>query len=723
MPDEVTRARTSRLGFLAEASKAFAASLDFHTTLTSVARLAVPHIADWCVVDVVEADGSLRRLAVVHVDPAKVELAEELQRRYPSDPDNPAGVNAVIAGGQSVLIPEIPESAVLAAARDAEHVRLLQALGIRSYMIVPLKGRTRTLGVITMVAAESERRFGPEDLTLAEELAARGAQAIDNAVLFRQAQRLAAIFTVAPDPILILDQAGGIADLNPAAETDFGWQRAELLGRSLLTLLAPEAAGPAADWLAALWQGAGVAPLPIRARGRGGEMRHVLAAAALQNDETDRPTAAVVLLKDVTAMRLAQERLEASLAQFELIIQVGPLILAARSRRELFTAVAEYLAGRFGYDAVSLLSVNQAAGCLELQARAGYGNELVPADFRIPLGRGISGQVALHGRAELVPDVSGDPRHLTAAPGLRFGSEVDVPVIVQGRVVAVICAMSRTAGALREEHRSALETIAHRAALGLEMLALYEELQAKNEEMEAFLYAASHDLRSPLINVLGFSQELQLAGVELRRWAERAAASPEARAEVEALFAEDIQPALRFIGAAVKKMEVLVDGLLLLSRIGRQPLVLQTVAVADLIQEVLDGMQAELAGAEVVVGHQPPVAAEPGRLSQVFANLIGNAVRYADPTRPCRIEIRGESRGEWCRYCVADNGIGIAREHTEQIFKPFHRLDPGDGKGGHGLGLSIVDRIVRRHGGRLSVESTPGAGSRFWLELPREKEM
>src|SRR5215212_9333280 len=172
--------------FLAEVGASLSSSLDYRTTLAHVAHLAVPFLADWCVVDILkEEDGSLERLAVAHQDPEKVALVHELQKRYPPDPDAPRGVGQVSRTGRSELVPEIPESLLGEAARDAEHREILRGLGLKSYMIVPLVARGRTLGAISLVSAESGRRYGEAELELAQELARRAALAVDNARLYR----------------------------------------------------------------------------------------------------------------------------------------------------------------------------------------------------------------------------------------------------------------------------------------------------------------------------------------------------------------------------------------------------------------------------------------------------------------------------------------------------------------------------------------------------------
>jgi signal transduction histidine kinase len=182
----------ARPRFLAEASRVLAGSLDYETTLATVARLAVPALADRCVVDLLDPDGSIRLVAVAHVDPAKEELMRELRRRYPPDPSRTYGLWRGLRRGRPELVPEVGDARLEAIAHDADHLRLLRELGFRSSMFVPLLARNRTLGQLIFHVAESGRRYGPDDLALAEDLAARCALAIDNARLYREAQEQAA---------------------------------------------------------------------------------------------------------------------------------------------------------------------------------------------------------------------------------------------------------------------------------------------------------------------------------------------------------------------------------------------------------------------------------------------------------------------------------------------------------------------------------------------------
>lgn len=172
------------LRFLSDASRSLAALVDYRSTLQKVAALAVPDFADWCSVDMVGKGGELDRLAVAHADPDKQSLAIELAKRYPPDPTVPYGPLQVLRTGEPELMTAIPEELILRAARDDEHLRILRALGLKSYICVPLVGKDRIVGVLTFIAAESGRRFGPEDLATAEDLAHRASIAIENARLY-----------------------------------------------------------------------------------------------------------------------------------------------------------------------------------------------------------------------------------------------------------------------------------------------------------------------------------------------------------------------------------------------------------------------------------------------------------------------------------------------------------------------------------------------------------
>jgi PAS domain S-box-containing protein len=175
--------------FLADASRILTSSIDYPTTLTNVAHLAVPSLADWCGIYLLDEQQAIALLAVAHSDPAKVALAQALFQQYPPAFTAPSGIGAVLRTGRAEVVAELSDAMLVAAAQDATHLELLRTLGFVSIMIVPLIARGRTLAALTFVSSQPERRYGADDLQVAEELALRAAQAIDNAQLYQDMQQ------------------------------------------------------------------------------------------------------------------------------------------------------------------------------------------------------------------------------------------------------------------------------------------------------------------------------------------------------------------------------------------------------------------------------------------------------------------------------------------------------------------------------------------------------
>ncbi|MCC5597939.1 AAA family ATPase [Nostoc favosum] len=178
-----------RATFLAQVSATLASSLNYESTLASVANLVVPYFADWCAVDLLQDNQSINRVAVAHRDPEKVKLAWELYQRYPRKLDADEGVSKVLRTGLAEMVAEISDAALAAAIPDAEHLSIVRELGLKSCIILPLMARERIFGAISFVTAESERRYSTADLSLAEDVAHRAAIAIDNARLYQEAQQ------------------------------------------------------------------------------------------------------------------------------------------------------------------------------------------------------------------------------------------------------------------------------------------------------------------------------------------------------------------------------------------------------------------------------------------------------------------------------------------------------------------------------------------------------
>jgi PAS domain S-box-containing protein len=245
------------------------------------------------------------------------------------------------------------------------------------------------------------------------------------------------------------------------------------------------------------------------------------------------------------------------------------------------------------------------------------------------------------------------------------------------------------------------------------------ELTQKNKELEGIVYAASHDLRSPLINIEGFSRKIAKSCGQLEALLSGPQPMEQAIPEALEILRRAIPTALDFISSSTAKMDMLLKGLLKLSRLGRAPMTTETLDMNRLLGQVTAAMhfQIQNCGGSIQIDPLPPCQGDAGQVNQIFSNLIDNAIKYRDPDRPLTLQISGSLDGNQVVYLVTDNGIGIASEHVERIWEVFHRLNPQQSEG-EGLGLTIVRRLIDRNSGTIRVESTPGAGSTFIVSLP-----
>ena len=215
--------QAARVQFLADATSKLSESLDYQRTLVEVARMAVPDFADWCAIDLVE-DERLHRLAVEHVDPAKVALAVDLEGRYPSQRDVRGGVWTVVRTGEPLLLPEVTDEMVSGSARDEQHLQVLRQLQLRSVLVVPLSARGAVHGVMTWVMAESDRRYDARDLSFAVDLGRRAAIAIDNSRLHTETLEAAVRLQHAVLPVLPAEFPGWEIGsyFSPAGQAEVG---------------------------------------------------------------------------------------------------------------------------------------------------------------------------------------------------------------------------------------------------------------------------------------------------------------------------------------------------------------------------------------------------------------------------------------------------------------------------------------------------------------------
>ncbi len=246
------------------------------------------------------------------------------------------------------------------------------------------------------------------------------------------------------------------------------------------------------------------------------------------------------------------------------------------------------------------------------------------------------------------------------------------------------------------------------------------EIQEANDEIQKFAYVVSHDLRSPLVNVMGFTNELDMIRAEYaalhRPSADPLATPPRDIAQIDADFAESLD----FIKQSTSKMDRLINAVLKLARSGQRQFQYEELDMTAIVQGIATALthQAVASNAEIAVEPLPALVGDRLSVDQIFANLLDNAVKYLDPARAGRIVVRGKAGHNFVRYDVVDNGRGIDAADLQRIFELFRRAGPQD-RPGEGIGLAHIRALIRRLGGRIGCQSELGKGTTFTVWLPQ----
>lgn len=298
-------------------------------------------------------------------------------------------------------------------------------------------------------------------------------------------------------------------------------------------------------------------------------------------------------------------------------------------------------------------------------------------------------------------------------------SFIDVPLLAADELIGVLTLASGRPAAFNSDHIAVAREVATQLALAIQQARLYEKvrryagdleqrvtertsaLQEVVSEMESFSYTVSHDLRAPLRAMQGFADAL------LEEYADR--------------LDETGRDYSRRIAAAAQRMDDLIQDLLIYGRLSRARLQPQRVSLETVVEIALSQLEIELKErqAEITVEEGlPDVLGHQSTLVQVVVNLLSNAIKFVAPGVLPRVCLKPETRGSRVRLWIEDNGIGVAPEHQERIFRIFERLHSFDTYPGTGIGLAFVHKGISRMGGSTGLESSPGQGSRFWLELP-----
>ena len=252
---------------------------------------------------------------------------------------------------------------------------------------------------------------------------------------------------------------------------------------------------------------------------------------------------------------------------------------------------------------------------------------------------------------------------------------------------------------------------------------IQEEIKDKNKELENYLYVASHDLRSPLVNIQGFSQRFKKQSDAIKNALAESQQKAETKQSLDRITNEDIPKTLNFILSNVSKMDSLINGLLQISRTGRVAMIIRKVDMNHLMKTIIAGYNFQITefSAKVIIEDLSDCYGDENQLNQLFSNIISNALKYRDSSRKLVIEIASRVQFNKVIYSVKDTGIGIGSRHLEKIWNVFYRVDSASREVGEGIGLSIAKRIIDKHKGKIWAESEEGKGSIFYIELQKNQ--
>src|SRR5215207_2895913 len=693
------------LRFLAESGATLSSPLDYRDTLANVARLAVPILADWCAVDVMEEDGSVERLAVEHSDPEMVALAYELQERFPSDPEATRGVRKVLQTGEPDMMAEIPDELLDQAAMDVEHRTIMRELGVRSYMVVPMVVRGRSHGAITLVSAESGRRYEETDLRLAEELARRAALAVDNAKLYEEAQREIAERREAEEALLqsegryrtVVKQAAEgifivdidtklIIEANAAYRNLLGYTAQDMLGLGLTLYDVVAHDRKSIDLYLEQIQEEGVHFI--------GERRHRRKDGSLVDVEVSSSVisygggeALCVIVHDITERKRSAERLQRSLDALLGLYEAGQILSSSLEREEIGSRLLE-IASRVSNLTAAVLAVPGEDGELRIWRSTGL--------------EGLRRQIRFSSEAVAARRKALETRKYQAVrlrqPGDADESQLvslNLPLLVRGRLIGVLEAYGPEA-LMERQYEETLISLANQGASALENARLYAELAERENRLQdlirKLITAQEEERRKVSYEVHdGLAQTAAGAHQLLQAFARHHPPDSEKGRK-------DLERVLERVQQTVGEARYVIADL--------RPTALDDLGLGAAVRlqvEKLSGEGSQVDYEEALGDERLPPEGETA-LFRVTQEALTNVYKHAPQAR---VKITLQRLKDGVRLQVRDWGPGFDPEEATEGGGPGERL-----------GLSSMRERVALLGGHLEVHSQPGEGTEVVAEIP-----
>jgi two-component system sensor kinase len=454
------------------------------------------------------------------------------------------------------------------------------------------------------------------------------------------------------------------------------------------------------------------------------------------DERTEELQETVAQLEEEMSERQEAEQQAATLGRlYRLLSRVNEDIVRAQDQEGLFRQACRIMMEEGDFLLCWIGRVDWEAGLVRAAAQYdladNYPQDITVSIADVPEGRGPTGVAVREGHWDVCQDIANEPRMAPwreQALARGFRSSVAFPLFVGGRVDGVLTLYSGQKDYFNQEEVAVLNSLAEDLSFAMEAMnrearrrqaeeeirRLNEELEARvkartaelefaNREMEAFSYSVSHDLKAPIRAIQGFSR--MLVGEHAAK-----------------LDAEGLR-LLQVVCDNTTLMHHLIDDLLALSRLGRLQIRKSVINLTAMVRQIFDQLRTQTPERDLrlTVGDLPPALGDQSLLNQVMMNLLGNAVKFTKSRETAVIEVGGRTEGKEDIYYVKDNGVGFDERYADKLFGVFQRLHDGEEFEGTGVGLSIVKRIVQRHGGRVWAEGKVGEGATFYFALPKNE--
>jgi len=495
------------------------------------------------------------------------------------------------------------------------------------------------------------------------------------------------------DTLIVTNPDGTISRINRAASRLLGYDEAGLVGKPLGQLLLDESAAEK-PLLATILAGEAISSRELCYLASDGKIIPVLFSASVMRDSGHRVQGIVCVAQDITERKRAEEALRES----------------AGNLTATLNATADGILASSGEGKVYFYNQGFAKMWKIPQAILDTGND--EALLGHVLDQVLDQEAFLTGVRRLYASDSGSFDTITFKDG-RIFERYSFPLRQESGLLLGRVWSFRDISARQEAE---------------EKLQKYSmELAEINEEIKSFAYIVSHDLRAPLVNIKGFSEELIYSVKELGSILEKCQEGllPGEREKLNEVLQKDIPEDIAFIGSSVSRMDNLINAILKLSRAGRRNLSPEKILVQELVGSIVSSLTHQLGERKaqvVVAAGLPEVIADKTALEQIFGNLLDNAVKYLEPGREGMIEVSAEHQDDELIFRVRDNGRGMAKDDIPKAFEIFRRVGRQD-VAGEGMGLAYVKTLVRLLGGRMWCESEPGKGTTFSFTIPEAGKM